>query len=199
MNYQLFKKTFGLYPVITSQTLKTHGLDPDYTKRQLSERTSLSKLIRLKRWVYMLPDATTHPYTIANHLYRPSYVSCESALQYRWVIPESVHVITSVSTKKTATYTSSYGSYTYHHMTAKLYGGYEARETFLIACQEKALVDRLWYHSPSQPTLATIRATLPSSFDTDKAREFALQSNNKTFIAARDTFIATQANENTFF
>ncbi len=115
----------------------------------LSNNVKSNLFIKLRNGLYILKD--THPplFTIANRLYRPSYVSLESALSFYGIIPETVYSITSVSTKATREFESEVGVFSYQKIKQEAYVGYELKtihgEKVFIASAEKALADYLYF------------------------------------------------------
>ncbi len=86
---------------------------------------------------------------LANQLYTPSYISLESALSYYNMIPEAVHTVTSISSKKTQKFINEYGLFQFHHIKPSLYGDYDVHKdefnnNIFIASKERALVDFLY-------------------------------------------------------
>jgi predicted transcriptional regulator of viral defense system len=106
-------------------------------------------IVRVKRGLYALADAVPPDLYIANQLYGPSYVSCEFALSYHRVIPETVYEITSVSTKATRRFEAIGTTYSYRGIKKSAFTGYEVMQqrgfAFRIADPEKAFVDALYY------------------------------------------------------
>jgi predicted transcriptional regulator of viral defense system len=86
---------------------------------------------------------------VANQLYKPSYVSTETALSFYSIIPDVAAAVTSVTTKATRTFKNKYGSFYYKSCQKKSFTGYRLMlfEGFkiYIADKEKALVDFLYY------------------------------------------------------
>jgi predicted transcriptional regulator of viral defense system len=85
----------------------------------------------------------------ANELYKPSYISLESALAYYQVIPESVLGVTSVSSRKTKQFESKWGIFSYRSVKPLYMFGYElieheGRWKYSIARLEKAVLDFLY-------------------------------------------------------
>lgn len=109
-----------------------------------------SEIIRLRRDLYIVnPDLSgknINEFLVANHIYGPSYVSCQSALRYYGLIPERVYEITSMTTRLTKTYTNQIGRFSYVHCSDPYYkiGIRNQKEdgvSFYIASPEKALCD----------------------------------------------------------
>lgn len=102
-------------------------------------------ILQIKRGFYVFPDALPPDVYIANKLYSPSYVSCEFALSYYGVIPETVYEITSVTTKATRRFETLGKIFSYRKIKKAAYTGYELQKqkgmSFYIADAEKAFVD----------------------------------------------------------
>lgn len=87
---------------------------------------------------------------IANLLFGPSYISCEYAMQFHGLIPEAVHEITSVTTKRNKTYDTPLGRFSYRHLNETRYATGIAwlpvsnKVHAFIATPEKALADMLF-------------------------------------------------------
>jgi hypothetical protein len=110
------------------------------------------KLLPLRRKMYALPEPYVsrpiNPAELANHLYRPSYLSTHWALGYYGLIPERVVTHTSISSRVTRTFENDFGVFHYRHIKASAFFGYRSvridDRKVLIAEPEKALLD-LWY------------------------------------------------------
>lgn len=106
-------------------------------------------IARIKKGLYIFPDMPPPELYLANKLYSPSYISCEFALSYHRVIPETVYEITSVTTRTTQKFERLGKVYSYRHIMKKAFTGYTLEKqqnfTFLIANAEKAFVDTLYY------------------------------------------------------
>jgi predicted transcriptional regulator of viral defense system len=111
-----------------------------YTKRGL--------LTRLKKGMYFVTDNPPTSFFISNRLYRPSYVSFESALSYHKLIPETVYGVTAATTKPTREFEVDGRAFFYHKIKLSAYTGYAPAEigdeVILLASPEKALVDYLY-------------------------------------------------------
>jgi hypothetical protein len=89
------------------------------------------------------------PFLVANHLYGPSYVSCESALFYWGLTPERVFEVTSLTSKLSKEYSTKIGSFVFIHVSIGYYSFGMQREkltekqSVLIASKEKAICDKI--------------------------------------------------------
>ncbi len=87
---------------------------------------------------------------IANTLLSPSYISFDYALSFYNLIPESVYDVSSATTKRSKKFENCTGKYSYQQIKKELYPiGLIIEKTklgnFLIASQEKALCDKVYY------------------------------------------------------
>ena len=75
----------------------------------------------LKKGIYIWGDALqVEPFSIANALYGPSYISAESALAYRALIPEQVFAFVSMTTKPSKKFTNKIGNFEYKHQQGRI-------------------------------------------------------------------------------
>jgi predicted transcriptional regulator of viral defense system len=137
-------------PVFETGFLLAGEVDPADVRRQLSRWVKGGRLLQLRRGLYALAPpyrkVTPHPFLVANHLVRGSYVSLQSALAYHGLIPEHVPVTTSVTTARPQRRENPLGAFEYHHISPGAFGGYrrealgEGQEA-LVATPAKALAD----------------------------------------------------------
>lgn len=113
------------------------------------------KIIRLKKGLFVVANKTSGKTIsrelIANHLYGPSYISLEFALSWYGLIPERVHIIRSLTTKRTRSFSNPLGQFDYI-TTGEEYFPLGIRQilsndtnSFLMASPEKALCDLIIY------------------------------------------------------
>ena len=106
-------------------------------------------ITRVKRGLYVFPDALPPDLYLANKLYEPSYVSLEFALSYHRIIPENVYEITSITPKATRHFETLGKVYSYRRLNKRMFTGYATQKqkgfSFQIADAEKAFVDTLYY------------------------------------------------------
>jgi len=121
---------------------------------KIHEMLKKGELVALKKGMYIWNDASQieyaldiEPFSIANALYGPSYVSAESALAYRALIPEQVFAFVSMTTKPSKKFTNKIGNFEYKHLPIPYYAfgiKYEklGEDQFAqVATGEKALFD----------------------------------------------------------
>lgn len=128
-------------------------LFPDLDARRLYEWQLKGYVIKLRNSWYCLPGFLKEPYSpwiIANKVHTPSYISLESALSYYGMLPEGVHLSTSVCTSRTLRINMAGQVYEYSRLSTKHYCGYRLIDSGVnhrkvrIADPEKALADFLY-------------------------------------------------------
>lgn len=121
-----------------------------YVRNKISSLEDEGKIIRLKRGLYVaspeFSDKLLSLNLIANHLYGPSYVSCQSALAYYGLIPERVYGVTSMTMEHSRKFTNSLGTFDYIRCEQDVFAigldmQRESDVSFVIATPEKALCD----------------------------------------------------------
>jgi len=110
--------------------------------------TALKSGLYLYNPVY--DEALVSKEIIANLLLGPSYISFDYALWYHGLIPESVQTIQSAATKRSKSYSTPLGVFSYKQVKKELYNiALEIHNTkvgnFIIASKEKALCDKVYY------------------------------------------------------
>lgn len=105
--------------------------------------------LKKRRGLYCFTDDIPHNWLIANRLYRPSYISFETALSYYGILLESVYAVTSVTTKITRTFQIVGKEFTFQKIKKNAFCGYRPLsiegKTVIIAEKEKALADYLYF------------------------------------------------------
>ncbi|MCK5211864.1 hypothetical protein KAJ89_04135 [Candidatus Parcubacteria bacterium] len=103
---------------------------------------------RIKRGVYIFLINPPIKYEVANTIYKPSYISFESALSYYNIIPETVYSITSATTKRSENFEIGELNYQYYKLKKKLFFGYRPvvmqDKIIQFAEKEKALLDYVY-------------------------------------------------------
>jgi len=110
-------------------------------------------IVRIKKGLYCFGESLRKgPLSreqVANLIYGPSYVSLDYALGYHGMIPERVETVTSITTRRSRTFKTPIGSFSYRTLQKARYSTGAILEAaggaaFLIATPEKALVDKVW-------------------------------------------------------
>jgi predicted transcriptional regulator of viral defense system len=153
MNYENLLRIVGDEPVFETGLLLAGVVNPDNVRRQLSRWTASGCLHQLRRGLYALATpyrkVRAHPFLVANRLVGSSYVSLQSALAYYSLIPEYVAVTTSVTTARPGRWETPLGIYSFRHIKADLFYGYQridlgGGQHAFVASPEKALLDLIY-------------------------------------------------------
>jgi predicted transcriptional regulator of viral defense system len=146
--------------VFTSQELRrAAGLSAASAKHLLIRYVKKGIVLKLKenRGLYCFKRKPPHPWLVANRLFRPSYISLETALTHYGAIPESVYGVTSVTPLATKTFHALNTAFSFQKIKKAAYAGYRPIDiegtTVLVAEPEKALADYLYFVHLGKKTL----------------------------------------------
>jgi predicted transcriptional regulator of viral defense system len=151
MKYIAFRENLKAFPVFSTREIEK--LFPGFDSRRLVEWQEKGYIRKLRNRYYHFSDQPVDElflFFAANTIYRPSYVSLESALSRYGFIPEGVFQITSCTTLKTNAFNTTAGHFSYRRIRPSLYFGYQLEQwnghRIAMACPEKALIDYLYLH-----------------------------------------------------
>lgn len=143
---------FGIIPFDTA-ALKAALDDYKSPKDKITTLEQSGLLIRLKRGLFVVaPMLHSQPLSkelIANHIYGPSYISLQTALSFYGLIPERVHTVCSMTTKRSSSFINPLGNFDYISVPAAYFAIGIRQEivnnnyAYLIATPEKALCDMI--------------------------------------------------------
>lgn len=201
MNIFEFKEKIRPLPYFETKELRLI-LRSDFTSTtlvNLKNWVNKGHLIMLRRGLYATSELRDRVdvTAFATKLYAPSYVSLETALSHYGIIPEAVFTTTSVTTRKTKTFSTPLGMFSYQKIKRAAFGGFDTimREgvSFNLATPEKAVVDFLYLNrnilDGSRAQLEGYRFSEDFAFDAKKLREFASAFRNAKTTMLTDIFI----------
>ena len=158
MNFLTFKNAFEKSSLIFTNDINKRF--PDFDNHRLSDWQSKGYIRKLINRFYIWPQMELDEmalYSIANRIYKPSYISLKSALRYYNFIPEGVYQQFSISTRKTKTFETELGVFNYKNVKTDLYFGYypltPEKGGYLIAEPEKALIDTFYLNPKIEDAL----------------------------------------------
>ena len=191
MRYLDLYNTFKALPVFTLNEIRNY--DHNFYRPRLNEWQNKGYIKKITRGFYLFPENIRGEETlfeIANRIYGPSYISCETALAYHSLIPEGAYQMTSVTTLKPYLFQTQIGSFRYRSIVPKLFFGYEPirknGSIYKIATPEKAILDILYYH-PELKLKGTIEEMRFSSLKlkkllaNEKFRQYSSRFDDNTF------------------
>jgi len=152
MDYENLLKLIGDDPVFESSLLLSGNINPKIVHLQLTRWVNSGRIYQLRRGLYSIAPPyqkkKPHPFLIANHLQRASYVSLQSALAFYSLIPEMVNTTISVTTGRPERLETPLGLYEFRHIKTDLLFGYQmtdlGEQSALVATPEKALLDLIY-------------------------------------------------------
>jgi len=152
MNFIEFRNRFLSLAYFT--TNQVYASYPEFSRNNLVRWVRQGYLIRLRQGYYTFPEyreSTEFALYFANKIYKPSYISLQTALSFYGIIPEAVPQITSVTTLKTIVFSNDFGEYSYKNIKPDMMFGYDLREMeggrrIMFATPEKALIDLLYLY-----------------------------------------------------
>jgi predicted transcriptional regulator of viral defense system len=170
-------------PIFESALLLAGNVDPKLIRIQLSRWVKAKKISQIRRGLYSIAPPyqkkQPHPFLVANHLQKASYVSLQSALAFYGLIPEVVNVTTSVSTGRPERLVTPLGIYEFRHIKTEYLFGYRiidlVDQKALVASPEKALLDLIYLQSAgdSIPYLKELRLQNTDKLDRDLLKKYA--------------------------
>ncbi|OPX29022.1 MAG: hypothetical protein B1H08_04780 [Candidatus Omnitrophica bacterium 4484_171] len=147
MRYIELKEALKNWTVFSLSDIKR--LDANFHRRRLNEWQDKGYIKKLIKGYYIFTDLALKEeaiFEIANRIYKPSYISFETAFYYYGLIPESVYGITSASTIRTYKFRTPVAEFSYRTLNRRLFFGYNIvkynnNKCFKIASMEKAILD----------------------------------------------------------
>lgn len=119
-------------------------MDSHTLRMALRRHTSRNVLQRICRGYYANPF---HPPTleeISTEIYKPSYLSLESALYRHGILSQAPYPLTCVTTRLPREFRTSFGVVQYRQIKKGYFFGFTKENGYFLAEPEKALVDFLY-------------------------------------------------------
>jgi predicted transcriptional regulator of viral defense system len=151
MRFLELKKVFKDFTLFSLNDIKKW--DNAFFRVRLNEWQNKGYIRKVIKGFYIFSDLELNEnvlYEIGNRIYKPSYISFETALSYHGLIPESVYAITSATTRKTSHFKTPVAEYVYRTIAPRLFWGYDLvkydHKYFRMARMEKAILDYFYVH-----------------------------------------------------
>lgn len=192
MRFIEFKQQFKKYLIFSVRDIEK--LYPDFNRINLISWQKKEYLQKLRNSWYCFTDIKTDETTlffIANKIYKPSYISLESAFWYYGLIPEAVFKISSVTSLKTQIFKNNISFNTYNNIKKSCFFGYKFVQkdnySFKIAELEKALSDFLYLRtdiktSDDIESLRLNKDVLQKKLNLQKLADYAAFYNSKVLL-----------------
>ena len=151
MRFLEFREALSAFTVFSYPDILK--IDPTFDRRRLVEWQAKEYILKIRNGYYSFPrKGISEGYLmyISNRIYKPSYISMETALSYYNLIPEAVYLFTGISTRKTMLFQSELGNYQYRKIKKELFFGYSIIQIgdfdIKIANVEKTVLDYLYFN-----------------------------------------------------
>jgi predicted transcriptional regulator of viral defense system len=149
--------------IIDHATLSSILINNGYSRinDKINNLKKKGSLQALKRGLYLhkspFVENSISKEIIANTMLSPSYISFDYALYYYGLIPESVFDVTSATTKRSKSFKTDIGTFSFKEIKKELFHiGLTIQSAkngnFIIATKEKALCDKVYYTKDIQVT-----------------------------------------------
>ena len=129
-------------------------------------------LIRMRRGIYRVSIHSTDTAVVANLLYRPSYLSFESALSRYGILSQIPYSVTLATTRRSKKTTLEGTAVEYRQLQGDLFFGHRIDKSLDIAEPEKALLDALYLMKRGRLSLALEELDL-SGLSPQKLKSYA--------------------------
>jgi predicted transcriptional regulator of viral defense system len=181
-------------------------LDSTFFRARLNEWQHKGYIKKIVKGYYIFSDLELNEnvlFEIANRIYAPSYVSLEMAFSYCRLIPEGVHEITSISTRRTYRFTTPIAEFSYRTMRSHFFFGYDLVKfndrCFKMACMEKAILDYLYLNPDidTEPDFISLRINKESfleQIDEGKLDELLDRFAHKALLRRANSFMQFMKN-----
>lgn len=164
-------------PVFTTRELsQLSGKSPSVVTQSMGNLAGKGIIVKVRRGIWMERGAAVSPYQLIPYIFltHRAYVSFISALHLYGIIEQIPQRITVASTSHSRTIRTALGVFYAHHITPAFFSGfdwYKGEGGFLIAEQEKALVDSIYLSGCKAKGFRHFpELHFPSSFSFKKAR-----------------------------
>lgn len=195
MEFERLVKMVADEPVFETGLLLAGDADSKDVVLQLSRWTKAGRLLQIRRGLYALAPpyqkVKPNPFLVANRMVRPSYVSCQSALEFHGLIPEHVPVVVGVTVSRPDRWETPLGVYEFRHVKTNMFFGYRMSDLgggqkAFVALPEKALLD-LVYLQPGgdeENYLTELRLKNFAKLDAGTLHQMAAKSGSPKLVRA---------------
>lgn len=136
----------------------------------LKRAVQAGEVVRYRRGLYGLSPRFSHPkvdpFTLAQYLHGPSYLSLEAALAHHGWIPEAVYAVTCATCERSRSFETPLGLFAYTHIPQNMFYAGVRQEmavdggVFFVASPLKALADYIFVHRSTWEGPEAARASL---------------------------------------
>lgn len=143
----------------------------DFSRHGLIKRAIAGgEILNIRRGLYCLAPRLQRKrissFSLAQHIYGPSYISLETALSQHGWIPEAVYTCTNVSFNNAKKFSTPLGAFSYQRIPQRVFFRGVERcvdndgSVFFMACGAKALADHVYVRRLNWTSIAEAAASL---------------------------------------
>jgi predicted transcriptional regulator of viral defense system len=171
MSYSTYAKLQSLKRPYLSQTeLKfILGGTKDSQFAKVKRAVANKVLTRIRRGLYCLSHPwggeKPHPFSLAERIYGPSFISLESALSNHGLIPEGVKIVTSVTARRQNYFKTPLGDYSYmtvpkNNFLLSVERVVDGEAVYFMATPWRAIADYVYCYKKKWNTIEPLVASL---------------------------------------
>ena len=186
MNFVSFKNSLKDFPVFSMSDIR--AVHPNFDRRRLSEWQKKGYIQKIIKGHYIFSEVDIDENmlsVIANKIYKPSYISFETAMSHYQLIPESIYMITSASTRRTYLFETPLARFSFRTIKPALFFGYSILPGGIkMAFMEKTILD-YFYLNPSirnEDDFAALRINreeMLNRLERERLTDYVLRFNQK--------------------
>lgn len=151
-------------------------------KAQIIERLTKDK------YFFLYSKRSVSDFEIANFLVIPSYISLESSLSFYGLLEQFPYQITSITLTKPKKREIRGKTFSYSRVKRENFKDFVKKDHFLIASEEKALFDYLYFASKGLRSPHSL-ADFASYFKRDSTWKYILKNGDKSLIKFLKTYV----------
>jgi predicted transcriptional regulator of viral defense system len=196
MNFVTFKNSLRDFPVFSIADIRVaHG---DFDRRRLSEWQKKGYIKKIVKGYYLFSEVDVDESmlsAIANKIYKPSYISFETAMSHYRLIPESIYMITSASTRRTYLFETPVARFSYRTIKPALFFGYSILPGGIkMAFMEKTILDYFYINHSARTvndfvSLRINREEMLSRLNKERLTEYLRRFNQKRLSNRMESFL----------
>ena len=197
MNFVYFRNSLRDSPVFSLSDARS--IFDNFDRRRLSEWQEKGYIRKIIKGHYLFSETPVDEgllWTVANKIYKPSYISFETAMSHYRLIPESVYMITSVSTRRTYRFETPLARFSYRTLKPSLFFGYTILSGGIrMASMEKAVLDYFYLNPGIQgdedfSSLRINRDEVLERFDRERFAAYARRFGQKRLLTVVEQFLS---------
>ncbi len=196
MFYRELEQKFNHYPIFKLEDVFKFfpKANRKTTLNQIHAWIKKGYLEEIRRGIYKLGNYKIEDcFILSDFIYPPAYISLETALNYRGLIPDIPFETTCLTLNKSKVFKTDFcGSFSYQRIKNNLFFGFESVQgekaySYKIAYSEKALFDYLYFRSSAlanpEGFIKELRLSIPKEFNWTDLKNWAglVSEKKKTF------------------